>query len=388
MAVAMGIGRFAFTPILPSMRDTFSLSATDLATLASSNYLGYLLGAMAASTPLVIRWQKPVLRGGLPALVVLTALMAASSSMPVWLVLRFLAGLASAGVFVFGSTTVLGWLKQQGRPELLGWFFGGVGVGIATSGLVILLVQRLVGTNAWQLEWLAAAVLAAIYVTVALLWLPPQSEVTARAVPVERGASRSDLSLPLILLGISYFLSGVGYIVAATFMVAIVSSLPGLSGIGAASWVIVGIASLPSTLIWARVATRLGPFWALTLCYLLMTIGLALPSIVASPLGALLSTTLLGGTFVGFAAMTIAGAQRLSRPENAARTIALLTVVFGLGQVIGPLLAAYVIGPGNNFQPALLLSSGVVLGSTIFAMAAALSETRRGHPRDSVSTFA
>ena len=118
LAVAMGVGRFAFTPILPAMRDGFGLVPTDLDVLASANYLGYLVGAIAAALPIPGRLHSPALRVSLLTVVVTTGLMAATSAAPIWLVLRFLAGLASAGVFVFGSALVLGSLGRRGRLDL------------------------------------------------------------------------------------------------------------------------------------------------------------------------------------------------------------------------------------------------------------------------------
>ncbi|MCA9879238.1 MAG: YbfB/YjiJ family MFS transporter, partial [Thermomicrobiales bacterium] len=243
MAVVMGIGRFAFTPILPSMRDAFGLSATELGALASVNYLGYLLGALACATPLLLRWRQAVTRVGLLLVIVLTAGMAATTSMPVWLLLRFVAGLASAGVFVFASAAVIGWFVQQKRPELVGFFFGGVGLGIASSGAVILLVQRFTGSQSWQLEWLGAALLATLLATPCLRWLPQEARVTV--APKQSGAAPRGVSLPLFLLAVSYFLGGMGYIVAGTFIVAIVSAVPGLQDLGAGAWILVGLAALP-----------------------------------------------------------------------------------------------------------------------------------------------
>ena len=135
MAVVMGIGRFAFTPILPAMRDAFGLSPTDLGALASANYLGYLIGALAAATPVALRWRRQIMQGGLVLVIAVTAGMALTTSMPIWLLLRFVAGLASAGVFVFASAAVIGWFVQQQRPALVG--FSSVGLALASPVLAL-----------------------------------------------------------------------------------------------------------------------------------------------------------------------------------------------------------------------------------------------------------
>jgi predicted MFS family arabinose efflux permease len=378
MAVVMGIGRFAFTPILPAMRDAIGLSATDLGTLASANYLGYLLGALAAATPALLRWRQQIVRGGLLLVIAVTAAMAFTVSMPVWLVLRFVAGLASAGVFVFASAAVIGWFVQQKRPELVGFFFSGVGLGIASSGAVILLVQRFVGGPAWRAEWLGAAVLGALLAAPCLRWLP-QETLNAAAQPRSASAPRA-ISLPMLLLAVSYFLGGVGYIVAGTFIVAIVGAVPGLEGLGAGAWILVGLAALPSTPLWTRAAGRIGRMAALGCSYLLLALSLLLPGLIAQPVAAVASTLLFGANFIAFGALTVAEAQALAPPRQAARTIALLTVIFGLGQVAGPLLAASLAGPGGDFRFSLIVAGMVVLGAALLALASAFGPGRKTVP--------
>lgn len=370
MAVVMGIGRFAFTPILPSMRDEFRLSATALGALASANYLGYMVGALISAAPFLHRWRRRVVGGGLLLVIGVTAGMALTTAMPAWLLLRFLAGVASAGVFVFASAAVIGWFVQQKRPELVGFFFSGVGLGIACSGAVILLVQRLTGGQAWRVEWLGAALLAILLAIPTLRWLPQETLSTASAKP-EVAAPRAP-SLPLLLLAVSYFLGGIGYIVAGTFIVAIVGAVPGLENLGAGAWILVGLAAFPSTPLWTRVAVTIGRMKALGLTYLIMAVGLLLPALFAQPAAAVASTLLFGATFIGFGALTVAEAQHLAPPRQAARTIALLTVVFGLGQVAGPLLAASLASPSGDFRFSLLMAGLVVIVAALCALASAL----------------
>lgn len=375
MAVVMGVGRFAFTPILPSMRDEFNLSATALGALASANYLGYMVGALICALPALYRWRRAVVQGGLVLVIAVTAGMALTTAMPLWLLLRFVAGVASAGVFVFASAAIIAWFIQERRPELFGVFFSGVGLGIASSGAVVLLVQRFAGGQAWRAEWLAAALLAALLAAPCLRWLPSE---TRPAAPPQATADEPPLvSLPLLLLAASYFLGGVGYIVAGTFIVAIVGAVPGLQGLGAGSWILVGLAAMPSTPIWTRVAERIGYMMSLGVCYLLMAFSLLLPGLIVQPAAAVASTLLFGATFIGFGALTVAEARALAPPRQVARTIALLTVIFGLGQVAGPLLAASLAGPGGDFRSSLVMAGLVVLVASLCALISAVGPGRK-----------
>lgn len=371
LAVAMGVGRFAFTPILPSMRNAFGLSPSDLGALAAANYLGYLLGAIAATSPRLGHWQGPILRGSLLLVVVLTGLMATTHAPLAWLALRFLAGVASAGVFVYGSAAVLGWLTRHGRVEMAGWFFSGVGVGIAAAGLVVLVVQRLgMGDGVtWRAEWLGVTVLAVSLSGPCWAWLPHEP-VAPRPPSRPAGGGWRRPSAALLLLGAAYFLDGVGYIVAGTFLAAIAGAVPGLAGLGVAAWILVGVAGAPSAVLWIRAGARFGLMPALALAYLLQGVSLVLPALSNRAEAAALSAILFGGTFIGITALTVAEGRRLAPPERAASTIGGLTAVFGVGQVIGPLLAGALAGERGDFRLPLLVASAVVFLGALLVFAA------------------
>src|SRR6266436_5782427 len=128
LGIAMGIGRFAFTPIPPMMQQDAAVSVAAGGWLASANYVGYLLGAMSA-VGLRVR-ATTAIRAGLVVIGLVTLGMGLTPSFTAWLVLRALAGVASAWVFVFASAWTLGQLGAADRPVLRGAVFGGVGAGI------------------------------------------------------------------------------------------------------------------------------------------------------------------------------------------------------------------------------------------------------------------
>ena len=143
LVVAMGIGRFAYTPILPAMQATFGLSNGMSGALASSNYLGYLVGAiLAAVVPSACR-QTLLLRASLIVVVLTTCLVAFTTEFWVWMAVRFVGGVASAGVFVFASGAILGVLASMDKQNLSGWLYSGVGSGIAISGVLVLALNKL-----------------------------------------------------------------------------------------------------------------------------------------------------------------------------------------------------------------------------------------------------
>ncbi|MDP9440045.1 MAG: YbfB/YjiJ family MFS transporter, partial [Actinomycetota bacterium] len=148
LVVAMGVGRFAYTPILPGMQEALDLGDRQTGALASSNYLGYLVGAVLTAVFPLGSWRDAALRACLVAVVATTGLMALTTGFAAWAALRFLAGVASAGVFVLASGVVLGVLRERGRSDLSGWLYSGVGIGIAAAGLTVLALHGLLPEGA------------------------------------------------------------------------------------------------------------------------------------------------------------------------------------------------------------------------------------------------
>ena len=172
---------------------------------------------------------------------------------------------------------------------------------------------------------------------------------------------------PLLLLFAAYFMEGLGYIVTGTFLVAIVNQMPGLATFGGATWIVVGVAAIPSSILWAMLGGRIGYARALALAYAAQACGILLP--LAGGAGAAVASALIfGGTFLGISALTLALAGHLA-PHTAARMIGSLTAVYGLGQVIGPVVAGIVATRAGDFGPALLAAAAIVLlGGALMAL--------------------
>ncbi|TIM15912.1 MAG: YbfB/YjiJ family MFS transporter, partial [Mesorhizobium sp.] len=216
LAVAMGIGRFVYTPILPGMMEELGLTPADAGWIASANYLGYLVGALAAVGGWAHGRERLLMLAGLAATAVLTGLMGLADTMAAFLVIRFLAGVASAFVLVFMSSIVFGHLAAVGRNDLQALHFGGVGLGIAaSSALMAILVTEQAG---WPAGWFWSAAISACAIAVVMLLLG--STATANGADGRESALPKDRALVKII--VAYGLFGFGYIVTATFLVAIV----------------------------------------------------------------------------------------------------------------------------------------------------------------------
>jgi MFS family permease len=382
LACGMGVGRFVFTPILPLMHAQAGLSAATGANLATANYVGYFIGALLGTAASVSR-SSAVLRISLLALTASLAAMPLTHATAGWLILRLLAGIFSALIFVISVSALLSHLRDH-PAHLPGWAFGGVGAGIAASG-VLVLVLRTIGD--WQAAWWAAAGLSAVFVIPAWFLRPEPapaapspavgtSGTAGTAGTIGTGGESSPSQPPrhphrfFVALFASYTLEGIGYIIAGTFLVAAIGqSSPGWIGSGA--WVLVGLAAIPSSAVWAGLARRHSRADLLVAALVIQAVGIALPALIGGVTAALISAALFGATFIGVSTLTLAAGRQLRFP----RAVALLTAGYSIGQILGPVVARPLLNHG--YHQALLLGALIVAAS---ALAAAL--LRIGFPRE------
>ncbi|MFF2546279.1 YbfB/YjiJ family MFS transporter [Kitasatospora sp. NPDC058063] len=356
LAAAMGVGRFAYTPIMPLMHAQAGMSDGLGAALATANYAGYLAGALLGiAAPTLLR-STAALRTGLLALAASLALMPLTHEGGVWWALRLVAGAASALVFMIATSAMLAGLAAHAE-HMAGWAFGGVGAGIALSGLTVVAVQQ---AGSWQAAWLACAALTVLLTIAAWHLVPQQKEIAVSAATATAERPRTRRWFTTLLA--SYLLEGIGYIIAGTFLVAALQQgAPGWIGSGA--WIVVGLAALPSCALWMRLARRMSRPALLTISLSLQAIGIALPALASGSAAALAAAVLFGATFMGVSTMSLAIGTHLRIPH----AIALLTTGYSLGQILGPLLAAPLLH--NGYHDALLLGAALVLAAALAAAA-------------------
>lgn len=359
LAVAMGVGRFAFTPLLPLMQGALGFGNDMAGWLAASNHAGYLAGALAAAW-LPARWPRRRLTwGGLFAVVLLTAAMAATANMAVWFALRFLTGVSSALVLVVATAQVLAALHANGRADLAGVHFGGVGLGIALSGALLAALGP--GID-WRRAWLAVAALSLVLL-LACRFLPATASAQPAGAAAAGAAGQRAHRLATWVLVAAYFLEGVGYIVTGTFLVAIARGEPALVPVAGWFWVAVGIAGAPSALMWTLARRPLGPWRALILAFAAQALGIVLPvlspGLLPAPIAFVLSSILFGGTFMGITALILPLGASIA-PMRPDRIMALLTASFSVGQIIGPVMAGQLSAGGQGFAPALVAAAALV----------------------------
>ncbi len=354
LAAAIGIGRFVYTPILPPMEEGLGLTKSQAGFIASANFLGYLLGALAASTPRLPGSRRTWLVGTLAVSALTTAAMGLTGAMPLFLLLRFVGGVASAFVLVFASTLVLDRLIRAGRGDLAGLLFAGVGLGIAISAALV--SGLLYAGGDWRDLWLASGGLA-LAAVVAVFALVPDRGAEGQASGAGKASGNQRALVSLI---VAYGLFGFGYVITATFLVAIVRDAPEIRPLEPLIWIVVGLAGAPSVIFWSKVGARIGIPQAFVVACLVEAVGVAASVLWISAAGVILAGILLGGTFMGITALGLIEARRLTSGDPR-RILALMTAAFGLGQIVGPSFAGVLFDISGSFLLPSMAAAGALL---------------------------
>jgi MFS family permease len=358
LASAMGVGRFAFTPLLPLMQQAGTLSLAQGGSLARANYLGYLVGAALcmALNPSPGR----AARIGLAAVAALTAGMGLTESLPPWIALRFLAGVASAFVLVGVSSWALPLLAARGRAAWAGWVYAGVGVGIFVCGLVGLVTGVLAVSP--DAAWL---LLAACSAAIAICcWSRLGTEPSVAASP--RGGPRVALPTSTWRLVLAYGALGFGYIVPATFLPAAARQVVPDPAVFAWTWPVFGLAAATSTMAASRWWRDVPPRRLWAGAQVVMVAGVLAPALRMSVPTLLWCAVGVGGTFM---VVTMAGIQEARRvaAASAPRLIAAMTAAFAVGQLVGPFTVTSL---GSSSSPGVALPHGIAAAVLLLGVAA------------------
>ncbi|MBP6536037.1 MAG: YbfB/YjiJ family MFS transporter [Xylophilus sp.] len=383
LAVAMGIGRFAFTPLLPMMLHDGVVNLPAASWLASANYFGYLVGALLCTFQPWIWARAPWLptvrhttwvRGGLVATCLLTAAMAVQWP-GVWPTLRFAAGVASAVTFVFTSGWCLARLAALGQPAWAGAIYIGPGAGIAVTGLM---VSGMVALD-WRAAtgWAVFGVLAAALV--ARVWpifggpapVAAASATTAAAANTPQQRSHAGEKA---LLALAYGLAGFGYIITATFLPVIARDvLPGSFWLDL-FWPILGVGVMVGAFLSTRIPLHLDRRMLLAACYLMQAAGIAASAWSPTVVGLFLGSLLVGLPFTAITFFAMQEARRLVVVAPAS-FMGLITATYGAGQIAGPLMVPWVLqhtsSRAQGFTVSLEVAAAVlVVGALVYVFMA------------------
>jgi predicted MFS family arabinose efflux permease len=362
LAVGIGIGRFVYIPILPPMMAALGLSKSAAGLIASANFAGYLIGAIGSARTSLPGSRRLWLIGALFLSAATTFAMGFGQSLPAFLTLRLIGGLASAVVLIMASALVLDRLSSLGRPRLDALHFAGVGAGIAPSAI---LVAGLSGAVAgWAPMWRVSGLLSFIGTCVVALLVPAQTEAPpAAAVSTADGTADRRRLHRLIL---AYGLFGFGYVITATFLVAIVRVTPAIRQLEPIIWTLAGLSAAPSVALWSMLGRRWGRSMAFAVASLAEAIGVLASVFWPSPAGICVAAVLVGGTFMGLTALGLVRGRELTRGDPR-RVMAAMTAAFGVGQIVGPALAGIMSDVLGGFDVPSAVAAAALLASAWLA---------------------
>jgi len=361
IVVGVGVARFAFTSLLPFMLEDF-LSLTYAGVLASFNFAGYLSGAVFSIFIKDINTKVKYFRIGMILSITTTLVLATTTNETLWLLSRVIAGFGSAMVLIVGGAIVMVKLNFENKTKAMGIHFSGIGFAIAISELIS---QYVLANGTWAEAWLALSMFAFIISFYSLYILSFDTVIKKEAV--KHTLSKSIFSTYVTLLILAYFTEGVGFVVQGTFLPDIINSLEGLEGYGNLGWLIVGIAGIPSSILWMRLAHKYGSVNVIIIAMALQIIGILIPAFSTNVTLNLLSGALYGSTFIGLVALFMNLGGQLAG-KNPVVLMGAMTAAYGIGQVGAPLYSVALIDYFGNYNTALYLTAFIVFVGILFLM--------------------
>ena len=363
IAVVNGFGRFAYALVLPAMRDALSWDYAASGWLNTANSLGYAMGGLSGMLLLARVRASRLFMAGLVSTVLMVAVMGFTRNLYWMLSWRFIAGVGSAWVFSCGGALVAAHYSSDAKKagSAIAIFFAGGGLGIALSGLAVFPV--LSGGMSWSTAWLVlgavAAALAVLPLKAALKIDSAQSKLAAEPFPWPRYS----------VITLAYFLFGVGYIVYLTFVIAWLKEMRLGALLSTSLWVLMGIAVMFSGWIWQRPMAQWRPTSTYAAAALCTGLGSALPIFFRHEVALAISVILVGGSFF-MAPGSMTALARKTLPQSVwAKAMNMFTMVFAVGQAIGPVLAGWIADTRS-------MNQAMLMGALMLGLSSALALTQ------------
>lgn len=381
-AVSLGLARFSYALLLPPMRADLGWSYFTAGAMNTANAAGYLAGALLVPSWLARHDARAVLLRGMVAVTVLMAAHALFTDDAALYAMRFVTGLASAVVFVSGGVLAarLGSAVSTGTgsaaaARVIGLYYGGTGVGIVASALLVPPLVAWPSPTApvlagWRWAWIGMAV-AALLAT-AFTRAATRAQATAAAATRTPGAfewRRFGFALA------AYLMFGLGYIGYMTFVITLLREqrLPQAQIVG--FYVLLGVGVVASSWIWSGLLQRHRGGRPLAWLNALLALATVLPVVSAHPLSVFASGALFGAVFLSVVAATTALVRHNLPAQAWPGGIAAFTIVFAAGQIAGPVAIGWIAdGPGG-------LARGFVVSAALLALASLLALWQKPPPQ-------
>ena len=352
LTIAVGIGRFSYTPILPYMISELNLTTTEAGLIASSNYLGYLLGSLIPIYPQFPKNIRSIFIYSIFISIISLFAMGLTNTFEVFILIRFIHGIFSAFVLILGTSLIVSHVQKKGKIFLGTAHFSGVGLGMALSAIVVSYLGFLNFT--WDELWFSIGILAIMLSFQIIKFTPIQ-----KAEVKYNLKSKNKTSLGFSLITISYGLYGYGYVAFGTFISTMSRLTPGLEKTEPYVWFVVGVTGIPSVFFWNWFGSKIGNDIGLFLANLILGLGVLFSVLINNEFGIFISCILFGLSFVPITSMCLLEGQKRFSGSFIVST-AILTFSFSIGQMIGPYLSGLLTDYYNSFFFSMIIS-GIVL---------------------------
>ena len=383
VAGSLGFDRFSYGMILPSMQASLNLNATEIGIIASGNMFGYLLAALIAGLMASKYGPRLVIGASMLIIGVAMAITSLANSVLSLVLLRFITGVASAG----GNISVMGltasWFSSKRRGMANGVLVGGSGIAVAVSGWLVPFVNRNFPEMGWRYNWFIIGIIVIIFGLISISFIrnhPKEKDLEplgGRGQYKELSLqTKKDFSIKDVfstssgrILALIYFCFGVSYIIYTMFFVSYLVGEKGITELFAGNiWSSVGLLSIGSAVFWGSLSDMFGRGPTLFIIFVLQTISYLLPVITSSTSFIWLSAILFGLTAWSIPAIVSSYCGDIVGPKNAPAILGVITVFFGLGQVIGPIAAGYIKELSQSYTGAFFVASSLACIGGISAL--------------------
>lgn len=352
--IGVGVARFSYTSLLPYMLEDNTISLTFSGILASINYVGYLSGAIFAIFIKDFDTKVKYFRLGIIFCILTTFILGITTNEIVWLISRLIAGFASAMLLVVGAAIVMVKLNFEDKTKAMGIYFSGIGIALSCSDIIS---RYALNYFTWDISWIILASCATIVAFYPYYILSFDKHISSKN---EKHHFDKAIFTPFVIVLIfAYFTEGVGFVIQGTFLPTIIKSLDGLQEYAGLSWLLVGIAGIPSSIIWMRLAFKYGSVNIIIIAMSLQIVGILIPTFTTNVYLILLCGMIYGITFIGLVALFMNFGGKLAG-KNPVVLMGSLTTAYGIGQVCAPLYAVSLTEKFGTYDYTLYLTAFIV----------------------------
>ena len=358
--IAIGFGRFIYTPILPNMQDNLDLSSTTMGIISSYNYFGYLIGSIIPIIWKFSNFRNMIIFSSIFSVITIY-LMGFATDVKFFIILRFLCGISSAFGFVFTISFMFNFFKDFDNKTLQLYHFCGIGLGIVI-GTVTVWIISMAGLF-WNHQWLIVGFIGILLCIPIIIFIPKQLDLVTET----RSQIKSKVKTDFITISFGYFFFGVGYIIFGTFISAIARDSFEIPSYQYLSWIIVGFFAIPSVLFWDWISKKISIDFLLFLSCSTVTLGVSF-LLFNDNLNYFLISCLLYGLGVpgSVALVLVEGKKRFIGNVNI--SVAIMTSAFSVGQILGPYISGILIDLENNYKSSIFLAIICLVLSSILML--------------------